>query len=92
MWVHVLRVGSARSLLLGQLEPGPALGRVDKKVRENVNGTVSRVLKESNKTLKCLLFELGVRLHHVHAGLGDELKYLTIRLRRVSEALLEGLY
>ena len=57
---------------------------MDKKVRENINRTVSWVFYESNKTVKCLLFELGVCLHHMHAGLIDKLNYLTIGLRRLS--------
>lgn len=54
---------------------------MDKKVRENINRTISRVFYESDKTLKCLLFELGVCLHHVHASLRNKLNYLTIGLR-----------
>ena len=82
--VHVLRIIWIFSLFLRKLEQSPALGCVDIKIRNHVNGSTCRVLKESLKFLHNFLPELFVCFQHVSTSFRDELKDLCIGHRRLN--------
>ena len=64
---------------------------MDIKIRNHVNGSTCRVLKESLKFLHNFLPELFVCFHHVSTSFRDELKDLCIGHRRLNETLLHNL-